>query len=114
MEGLVPWRVWLPHSLIRAATHPGPLVQGLQSCFSEGDWSPALLTVAPGGAPLWLHPGWAFCCRGSHHAVSSVGRFQFDFTCTPRKGKAILSICQANLKAHVRSLGGELRPITAN
>lgn len=46
--------------------------------------------------------------------VSSVGGFLFDFTHTSRKGKAILIICQANFKAHMRSLHGELCPITVN
>ena len=78
---------------------------GLESCPPDCGTRWTFTLAAP-----WV----GFFRRGSHHVVSSVGCFQFDLTCTPRKGKAILSICQANLKAHVRSLGGELHPITAN
>ena len=35
----------------------GPLAQGLQPCTFKGGWSPALLTMAPGGASLQLNPG---------------------------------------------------------
>lgn len=38
----------------------GPLSKRLQPCALKQGWSPALLTMATGGASLWLNPGHYF------------------------------------------------------